>query len=47
MHESILSYNLSRPYPFRWFTWLVFGGGVIATVLFTVINLAADGYNSK
>jgi hypothetical protein len=24
MHESIFSYTLSRPYPYRWFTWVVF-----------------------
>ena len=47
MHESVFSYNLSRPYPYRWFTWVVFVGGIIAAALFTVINVAADGYNLR
>ena len=44
MHKSIFSYNLSRPYPYPWFTWIVFIIGILATTLFSVINLAADGY---
>jgi hypothetical protein len=44
MHKSIFSYNLSRPYPYPWFTWVVVIGGVLATALFSVVNLAADGY---
>lgn len=44
MHESWFSYNLARPYPYRWFTWVVGLGGVIAIVLFSVLNLAANGY---
>ena len=44
-HNSIFSYSLSRPYPFRWFTWTVAIGGVIFAVLFSFVALAADGYN--
>lgn len=44
MHASIFSYNLSRPYPYRWFTPVVLVGGLLATVLFSVVNLAANGY---
>jgi hypothetical protein len=47
MPESILSYNLTRKYPYPWFTWLVVVGGITATALFTVLNLAADGYESE
>jgi len=47
MHESIFNYNLSRPYPYRWFTWVVLFGGLIATAIFSVVNLAADGYYLK
>jgi hypothetical protein len=45
MHESFFSYNLARPYPYRWFTWVVVTGGLAATTLFSAINLAADGYD--
>ena len=38
------SYSVSRDYPFKWFTWFVIIGGVCATVLFSIFNLAADGY---
>ena len=44
MHESTFGYNVSRAYPYPWFTWVVIIGGVLATALFSVINLAADGY---
>jgi hypothetical protein len=47
MPESILSYNLTRKYPYDWLGWLFFFGGIAATAIFTVINLAADGYESK
>ena len=38
------SYNLSRPYPFRWFTLLVIASGVALTALFTIVNLISSGY---
>ena len=44
MKESVFSYNLSRPYPYPWFTWVTVVGGILATALFSIINLAADGY---
>ena len=47
MPESILSYNITRKYSYPWFTWLVVVGGIAATALFTVLNLASDGYQSK
>jgi hypothetical protein len=31
MHKSIFSYNLSRLYPYAWFTYLVFTGDILAT----------------
>ncbi|KUI71973.1 hypothetical protein VM1G_07755 [Cytospora mali] len=42
--ESWFSYNLTRPYPFRWFTPVFFVGGIIATVLVSFLNFAASGY---
>lgn len=43
-HESFFSYNITRPYPFRWFTPLVIGGGIVITVLVSFLNVAASGY---
>ncbi|KAK4949764.1 hypothetical protein LTR10_011606 [Elasticomyces elasticus] len=43
-HASHFSYNLTRPYPFRWFTPVVIVGGVVLTALFSVLNFAANGY---
>lgn len=47
MHRSVFSYNLSRTYPFKWFSWAVLIGGISAIDLFSVINLTADGYNAR
>lgn len=44
MHSSIFSYNLSRPYPLKWFTPIVFVGGIIALVLVSFLNVATSGY---
>ena len=44
MYSSLFSYNLSRPYPFKWFTPVVVVGGLIAVVLVSLINLATSGY---
>lgn len=43
-HESRFCYSLERPYPFRWFTPVFAVLGIIAIVLFTFVNIAADGY---
>lgn len=47
MPGSIFSYNLTRKYSYPWFTWFVLAGGIAATVIFTVINLAANGYELR
>lgn len=44
MHESIFSYGLSRSYPFKWFTPTVILGAIVATALFSFLNVAATGY---
>ena len=44
MYESVFSYNLTRAYPYRWFTLVVLLGGLASLVLFSVVNLAANGY---
>lgn len=37
-------YAVTRAYPYKWFPWAVLIGGVFATVFFSLINFAADGY---
>lgn len=44
MHESSISYHITRPYPFRWVTPLIAVGAIIALVLFSVLNFASSGY---
>lgn len=41
---SSFTYSITRPYPYPHFKWVVIIGGLLATILFTVINLAATGY---
>lgn len=43
-HKSFLEYNITRPYPLKWFTPAAIIGGLIATVLFTLLNFASNGY---
>lgn len=44
-HQSVFSYTLTRPYPFRWYTPVVVVVGILATVLFSFISLATSGYD--
>jgi hypothetical protein len=44
MHSSLFTYNITRPYPFAWFTPVVFIGGAIAIVLFSLLNFVSTGY---
>lgn len=46
-HQSWFHYSLERPYPFRWFTPVFVSLAAAFAVLFTFINLAADGYTQK
>lgn len=43
-HESIFGYNITRPYPFRWFTPVALVCGLVLAVLFTAINYASAGF---
>ncbi|EMD92171.1 hypothetical protein COCC4DRAFT_188987 [Bipolaris maydis ATCC 48331] len=43
-HKSLFSYNLTRPFPFRWFTPGAVVGGLILTAVFTFVNFASSGY---
>lgn len=44
MHSSYFDYNISRPYPFKWFTPVVIIGGAVAVVLLSILNLGSSGY---
>ncbi|KAJ9149492.1 hypothetical protein NKR23_g4358 [Pleurostoma richardsiae] len=44
VHKSLFAYNIQRPYPLRWFTPLVIFGGILATVLFSLVNISS-GYS--
>lgn len=44
MAVSIFTYNISRPWPFKWFTPVVLLGTVILMVLFSLLNLVSNGY---
>jgi hypothetical protein len=43
-HESIFTYPLSRPYPFRWYTPAVIVGTLCLLALFSYLNVAMSGY---
>ena len=44
MHASTFSYHVSRPYPYKWLTPIVIIGGLLATVVITMVNVATNGY---
>ena len=44
MHSSSFSYNVSRSYPFKWFTPVVFVGGIVISVLVSFLSIATSGY---
>lgn len=43
-YESIFSYNISRPIPFRWFTPVALIGGAVMVAIFTFLNFASSAY---
>ncbi|KAK5434149.1 hypothetical protein LTR34_003661 [Exophiala xenobiotica] len=44
MHQSFFSYTLTRPLPYKWFSFVVLVGGAVAIIFFSFLNLAANGY---
>ncbi|KAI1158472.1 hypothetical protein F5B18DRAFT_656607 [Nemania serpens] len=44
-YQSLFSYNIQRPYPYRWFTPAATVGGIAALVLLSFINITSSGYN--
>lgn len=44
MYQSFYAYNITRPYPYKWFTPVLIIGGIIAAGLFSLLNVATNGY---
>jgi hypothetical protein len=46
MPSSLITfrYPITRIYPYKWFPWAVYAGGLCLVVLFSVFNFAASGY---
>lgn len=42
--ESIFTYSVTRPFPYKWFTWVVLLGGTVLAVLFSFVAVASNGY---
>lgn len=40
----MFSYSVSRSYPFRWFTPVVFIGGIVAAGVFSTLSFVSNGY---
>jgi hypothetical protein len=47
MAQSFFRYNLSRRFPFGWFTYAVVIGGLLLLVLFSALNFSANAYELK
>ncbi|KAK8030157.1 hypothetical protein PG993_011448 [Apiospora rasikravindrae] len=43
-HESLFNYNITRPFPYKWFTPLAVIGGLVLGTLFTLLNFASAGF---
>jgi hypothetical protein len=37
-------YPITRVYPYKWYPWVVYVGGLCLIVFFSVFNFAANGY---
>lgn len=44
-HKSMFTYNLTRPYPFKWFTPVIFVSAIILTALLSWLNYASNGFD--
>jgi hypothetical protein len=44
MPSSVLTYNITRPYPYRWYTPVLVVGFVIAAAFFSFVNYVSSGY---
>lgn len=42
---TFFRYNVTRPYPFPWFAPVAMVGGLVFTVLFSVLNYALNGFD--
>lgn len=44
-HESTFSYNVTRPYPYKWFTPVTSVAFLVLTVLLSWLNYGANGFD--
>ena len=44
MHSSLFNYNVTRPYPFPWFTPVAVIGGIVLIVLLSFMNFVQNSY---
>jgi hypothetical protein len=44
MPSSVLTYNITRPYPYRWYTPALVIGFVLAAAFFSFVNYVSSGY---
>jgi hypothetical protein len=47
MAPSLFTYSVSRPYPYRWFTPVSLGGGLLFLALFSWLNFVATGFELR
>ena len=45
MHSSFFNYNLTRPYPYKWFTPVLLFGGLVLAVLLSIMNFVSNSYS--
>ncbi|KAH8795877.1 hypothetical protein DL96DRAFT_1203035 [Flagelloscypha sp. PMI_526] len=41
-----LEYTITRVYPWRWYTEIIFGGSILFLIIITLVNVAATGYET-
>jgi hypothetical protein len=41
----LVSYPVTRDYPYKWFKWLVLFGGIFMIVVSSILNFSANGYS--
>ncbi|KAK6406379.1 hypothetical protein LTR81_018976 [Elasticomyces elasticus] len=43
-HQSVFTYSITKPYPFRWFTPTAIGGFIVLAAIFSLINFVSSGF---
>lgn len=44
-HRSLFTYNITRPYPFKWFTPVTIVSGLLLSGLLSWLNYASNGFD--